>query len=111
MPSTQEYIDFVCAQLDGVGAVRAKKMFGDWCIYVDEKCVILACDNLCYVKQHPAIEALMQGADLGFPYPGAKEHYILDIDHRTQARKVVRILADVLPYPKPHKSKKSAQCP
>ena len=60
MASTQEYIDFVCAQLDGVGVIRAKKMFGDWCIYVDEKCVILACDNQCYVKQHPAIEQLMQ---------------------------------------------------
>lgn len=105
MASTQEYIDFVCTQLEGVGVIRAKKMFGDWCIYVDEKCVILACDNQCYVKQHPAIEPLLQGADLGHPYPGSKEYYILDIDHRAEARSVVKILADVLPYPKPRRKR------
>lgn len=105
MASTQEYIDFVCSQLEGVGVIRAKKMFGDRCIYVDEKCVILACDNLCYVKMHPAIKELMQGAWTGCPYPGAKEHYILEIEHRTEARKVVKKLAEVLPYPKPKKKK------
>ncbi|MCQ2238493.1 MAG: transcriptional regulator [Bacteroidaceae bacterium] len=42
MACTQEYIDFVCQQVEGVGVVRTRKMFGDWCIYVDEKPVILA---------------------------------------------------------------------
>lgn len=105
MPCTQEYIDFVCAQLEGLGAVRAKKMFGDWCIYLDEKAVILACDGQCYVKMHPSIAPLMGGALTGQPYPGAKEHYILDIEHRTEARQVVKALADALPYPKPRTKK------
>lgn len=55
MACTQEYIDFVCQQIEGVGVIRTRKMFGDWCIYVDEKPVILACDALCYVKMHPAM--------------------------------------------------------
>lgn len=105
MPCTQEYIDFVCAQLEGLGAIRAKKMFGDWCIYIDEKCAILACDGLCYVKMIPEIADMMQGAWTGYPYEGAKEHYILDIEHRTEARKVVKKLVEVLPYPKPRKKK------
>lgn len=50
MACTTDYIDFVCSQLNGVGIIRSKKMFGDWLIYIDEKPVILACDNICYVK-------------------------------------------------------------
>ena len=50
MACTSEFIDFVCSQLKGVGTIRPKKMFGDWLIYVDEKSVILACDNICYAS-------------------------------------------------------------
>lgn len=100
MACSNEYIEFVCSQLDGVGVVRPRKMFGDWCVYVDEKAVILACDNLCYVKKHDAVAKMMEGAECGFPYEGAKEHYILDIEHREKAREVVRRLVEVLPYPK-----------
>jgi len=103
MACTTEYIDFVCSQLEGVGVIRTRKMFGDWCIYIDEKPVILACDNLCYVKMHPAIADIMQGEGTGYPYDGAKEHYILDIDHRDEAVKVVNALLPVIPYPKKRK--------
>jgi len=69
-------------------------------IYVDEKPVIIVCDNTCYIKIHPVINELMQDAERGTPYDGAKEHYILDIDHGDFATKVVRTLAGALPYPK-----------
>lgn len=39
----------------------------------------------------------------GFPYEGAKEHYILDIEHGREAVKVVKALEQALPYPKPKK--------
>lgn len=106
MASPEEYIDFVCGQLQGVGLVMPKMMFGDWCVYIDGKPVILVCDSICYVKIHPAIEALMEGAETGYPYPGAKLHYILDIEHRAEAARVARILTEVLPLPK-KKNKKS----
>ena len=60
MACSNEYIEFVCSQLEGVGVVRPRKMFGDWCVYVDEKAVILACDNLCYVKKHDAVAELIE---------------------------------------------------
>lgn len=100
---TPEFIDFVCNQLQPLGEVRSRKMMGDYVIYVDEKCVIIACDGLCYVKKIPEIEHLMTEAECGFPYDGAKEHYILDIEHRTHSLQVVAILRDVLPYPKKRK--------
>ncbi|MCQ2374678.1 MAG: TfoX/Sxy family protein [Salinivirgaceae bacterium] len=103
MASTAEYIEFVCSQLEGVGVIRSRKMFGDYCIYVNEKPIILACDNQCYVKKHPAIADMMVDALCGFPYDGAKEHYILDIEHRREAQAVVSALLPVTPYPKKRK--------
>lgn len=106
MPCTPDYIDFVCSQLEAVGTVRARKMMGDYVIYVDEKCVITACDGQCFVKKIPEIAHLMTDAECGCPYDGAKEHYILDIEHRTHAERVVAILRDTLPFPKQRSSKK-----
>lgn len=103
MACTGEYIEFVCSQLQGVGVIRTRKMFGDWCIYIDEKAAILACDNQCYVKKHPVLEELMHEAQTGFPYEGAKEHYLLDIDHAPEAIRVIKALLPVLPYPKKKK--------
>lgn len=103
MASSTEFIDFVCSQIAEAGMVRAKKMFGDYCIYVDEKPVLLVCDNIVYIKKHDAIANLMKDAECGFPYDGAKEHYILDIDHRKEALNVITTLLPHLPYPKPKK--------
>lgn len=100
MASSQEYIDYVCAQLEGAGSIFAKKAFGEYLVYVDEKCAVMVCDNICYVKKLPELDELMADAECGFPYEGAKEHYILDIDHKSHAVRVARVLAEVLPYPK-----------
>ena len=97
MACTPEFVDFVAAQLADAGAVRVRKMFGDHLLYVDEKPAVLLCDNVAYVKMHPALEAWMADAETGHPYPGAKLHYILDVEHRAEALRVVKILAEVLP--------------
>lgn len=109
MPCTTDYVDFVCSQLEAVGTVRARKMMGDYVIYVDEKCVVIACDGQCFVKKIPEIAHLMADAECGCPYEGAKEHYILDIEHRSHAERVVAILRDSLPYPKQRTRKKAAK--
>ncbi|MDO4159150.1 MAG: TfoX/Sxy family protein [Prevotellaceae bacterium] len=106
MASCNEYIDFICSQISSVGVVRSRKMFGDYVVYVNEKAVILVCDNIPYVKIHPAIAHLMTNAEKGFPYKGAKEHYILDVEHCDSALQVVRILEEVLPFPKTKNRKK-----
>ncbi len=100
MACSNDYIEFVCTQIERIGVVRARKMFGDYCIYIDEKPILLACDNIVYIKKHKAIEPLMQDAECGFPYDGAKEHYILDIEHREQAETVIKTLLPHIPYPK-----------
>lgn len=103
MATTQEYIEFVCEQIAGVGEIRYKKMFGEYMVYVNEKPVLIVCDSTVYVKQLPEIKKLMEGAPSGFPYKGAKEHYILDIDNQELCKKVVIELEKVIPIPKKKK--------
>ena len=103
MACNPEFVEFVCSQIADAGEVRFRKMFGDYVIYVNEKPVVTACDGICYVRKHPSIQSLMGDAECGYPYQGAKEHYILDISHRGHALRVVRALWDVLPFPKKKK--------
>ena len=99
MATTTEYAEYVCNQLEGIGVIRKKKMFGEYCIYINEKPIILCCDNTTYIAKNPIIEPLMSDAECGCPYPGAKERYILDIDHGQNARKIVSILEKATPFP------------
>lgn len=46
---------------------------------------------------------LMTGADTGFPYDGAKEHYILDIEHRDKSIEIIETLLPAIHYPKKKK--------
>ena len=103
MACTNEFIEFVCDALSPLGEVRSRKMMGDYVIYVNEKCVITACDNMAYVKKLPCIAGLMADAECGCPYEGAKEAYILDFSDSHKARKVIKTLWDKTPYPKSKK--------
>ena len=103
MACTTDFIEFVCTTLTPLGDVRSRKMMGDYVIYVNEKSVITACDNIAYVKKLPCIADLMTDAECGCPYEGAKEAYILDFTDTRKVRKVIGILWDNLPFPKSKK--------
>lgn len=100
MATTTDFIEFVCSQIAAAGEVRSRKMFGDYIVYLDEKPVITVCDDVCYVKKLPVIEAMMRDAECGFPYDGAKEHYILDVGHAESAVKVIKAVWEAVPFPK-----------
>lgn len=103
MACTLDFIEYVCRQIEPVGNIRYRKMFGDYMIYANDKPVITACDNIAYVKMHDALAEIMRDAERGCPYEGAKEHYILDVGHRDVAVEAVAILERVLPVPKKRK--------
>lgn len=106
MAASKEYADFVCEQLSGFGTVRSKKMFGEYMVYIDEKPLLLVCDNTVFVKMLDCIADIMQNAETGYPYDGAKLHYILDIENKALCESVISTLLSVIPVPKPKKSSK-----
>jgi hypothetical protein len=58
-----------------------------------------------FVKILPCLDGLMSNAERGFPYDGAKEHYILDIDSAELTKAVVAALETVTSLPMPRKKK------
>lgn len=103
MPCSSEFIDFIVDVLSPLGEVRYRKMMGDYVIYLNEKCVITACDNNAFIKKLPCIADLMTDAEVGCAYKGAKEGYILSFEDQPKARKVISTLWEALPFPKKKK--------
>ena len=100
MATSIDFIEYVCDQINGVGEIRYKKMFGEYLVYVNDKPVITVCDNTAFVKKLECIDEVMKNAELGFPYKGAKEHYILDVDNSELCKTIVKKVEKVTPIPK-----------
>ena len=73
---------------------------GDYVIYLNGKCIATSCDNNLYVKMYPQLEELLKGWEIGKPYQGAKDHYILEVINPALIRKAISLIWDILPEPK-----------
>lgn len=76
-------------------------------VYINEKPILLVCDNTVFVKKLDCIADEMRSAETGFPYTGAKEHYVLDIEDTQLCKRVLLLLEKETPLPKPKKKVKS----
>ena len=103
MATSSEYIEFVCEKIKDFGAVRSRKMFGEYMVYINDKPIFTVCDNTVYVKKLPQIEHLMCAADCGYPYDGAKECYILDVENTDLLSSLIPVLEEVTSLPKKKK--------
>lgn len=106
MATSVDFIEFVCSQFSDLGDIRYKKMFGEYMVYVNDRPVLLVCDNTVYVKKLEELADLLEDAETGNPYKGAKEHYILDVDDIICSKQVVNILKEIIPIPKPKSKRK-----
>jgi TfoX/Sxy family transcriptional regulator of competence genes len=75
-------------------------MFEEYLIYLNNKPVVMVCDNTGYVKMLDCIKPLMEDVETGFPYDGAKEHYIINVDDSEHLSNVVMILEKNVSIPK-----------
>lgn len=73
--------------------------------YVNDKPVLLVCDNTVFVKKLPEVAELLSDAPCEFPYDGAKEHYILDVEDQALVEQVLPVLESITPVPKKRKKK------
>lgn len=103
MATSVEYIDFVRERLDRFGSVLTRKMFGEYMVYFNDRPILTVCDNTVFVKKFPELSEIMSSAPCGFPYEGAKESYILDIENDELLDQVIPILGNIVPLPKPKK--------
>ena len=106
MASSPDFVNYICEQLEGLGAVRSRKMFGEYMVYLNDKPVVIICGDRPMVKMLPCLEELLRGRPTEPPYQGAKDHYLLDPDDRDTLREAVRLAEEVTPLPKKKAPKK-----
>lgn len=106
MASSPDFVNYICEQLEGLGAVRSRKMFGEYMVYLNDKPVIIICDDRALVKTLPCLEELLRGRPVEPPYEGAKDHYLLDADDRETLREAARLAEEVTPLPRKKAKKK-----
>jgi TfoX/Sxy family transcriptional regulator of competence genes len=108
MASSQSTVDFILEQMAMAGKVSAKKMFGEYGIYCDDKIVALLCDDQLFVKPTPGGKTFIGSYVEGIPYPGAKPYLLIsgDLweDHEWLGT-LIRITASEVPLSKKKRSK------
>ena len=78
-------------------------MFGEYMVYLNDRPILTVFDNTVYVKKFAELADIMKDVQCGFPYDGAKECYILDIENGELAQRVIPVLGEIVPLPKPKK--------
>jgi TfoX/Sxy family transcriptional regulator of competence genes len=106
MSTNIDFITYVVEQIQDAGNITYKKMFGEYWSYSNAKPVLLVCDNTVFVKILECVEPLLKNAEKGFPYDGAKEHYIADADDGKLLSALVREIEKVTSVPKKKSPKK-----
>ena len=110
MSTRPETMDFLLDQLGGLPGLRTRRMFGEYCVYVDDKPIGFVCDDQLYVKPTPAGETLLDEPVWGKFYEKATPHLLLTPD-RWDERELLRALllatADALPVPRPKKPRQA----
>jgi TfoX/Sxy family transcriptional regulator of competence genes len=107
MASDQNFVDFVIEQIKNAGEITAKKMFGEYGIYADEKIFGLICDNKLFIKPTVSGRKFIGDVTEAPPYEGAKPSFLIEeeIEDSDWLSELIRISLKELPSPKT-KSKK-----
>ena len=119
--------------LENKFAFSARKLFGEYCVYIEsfgdsrgvdshescadshldspKKVLFLLCDESVFVKKLDILgEIVRENSEfitMGYPFDGAKEHYIIDIENLALVAQIIQSALPFLPTPKPTNAKKS----
>ncbi|QTD46987.1 TfoX/Sxy family protein [Ottowia testudinis] len=106
MSTRPETMDFLLDQIAALPHVRTRRMFGEYCVYLDDKPTAFVCDGQLFVKITGAGRALLPNPRYGRPYPGAKDYFLLRPDEWEDRPALCELLATTsraLPPAKPRK--------
>ncbi|BCA96520.1 competence protein TfoX [Legionella antarctica] len=109
MASKEETVFFILDQIKVAGSISAKKMFGEYAIYCNNKVVALVCDDLLFIKPTISGKAFIGEVDEQPPYPGAKNYYLVSGERWEDSdwlSVLIKITETELPAAKP-KSKRN----
>lgn len=107
MASDEDFLKFLAEQMEDAGAIRYRKMFGEYAIYCNEKVIALVCDNKLFLKPTEGGRAYIGEVVEAPPYTGAKMYFFIEdrFEDQEWLSGLVEITEKELPLPKP-KTKK-----
>jgi TfoX/Sxy family transcriptional regulator of competence genes len=106
MATDKDFADYILEQLSGAGEVTAKKMFGEYGIFLNGKMAAIIADNQLFVKPTEAGRKFIGEPEEAPPYTGAKNYFLIDnLDDPEWLSELVKITEKELPLPKPKKKK------
>jgi TfoX/Sxy family transcriptional regulator of competence genes len=87
--------------------LTARKMFGEYAVYLDGKVVALVCDDQLFLKPTPGAQAALPGNPTAPPYPGAKPHLLVTdaLDDPDQIVAALKAISRDVPPPRLKKPK------
>ena len=110
MSTSQATVDYILDQLSSVKHVSARKMFGEYALYVGSKVVALVCDDTLFVKiTEPGKSFLGDSYEEGCAYDGARPSMVISedfIEDRPWLAELFELTEESLPEPKPKKKPK-----
>ena len=110
MSTSQSTLDYILDQTSAA-KVSARKMFGEYTLYCNEKVVGLVCDDTLYIKITPlGKEYVGEHYHEGPPYQGAKPAMVIgseQIEDEEWLVELISITEKNLPMPKPKPARKS----
>jgi len=112
MATSPSTIEQILSHLGDTLEVEARKMFGEYGLFMDGKMVALVCDDTLFVKSSPEGIELLGEPDLLAPYPGAKPLPVVDdrfMQRRGQLAELFRVTWKSLPVPKKKAGTKKRQ--
>ena len=109
MATRAETVDAILDALPGAHGISARKMFGEYALYLRGKVVGFVCDDTLFVKPTPEGRAAEPELEEGFPYPGAKPHLLVPgemWDEGERLMDLLRLTEAALPEPEPRKARR-----
>jgi len=105
MATSKEYIDYVLECLSHIEGISARKMFGDYGLYMFNRVMGLVCDDQVSSRCcRAAREYWARNAPTGEAYEGSKPYYIIqDLEDDEKLALLFRALYEDVPEPKPKK--------
>ena len=113
MATDRSFVDYVAEQAGLGDRLTARRMFGEYGLYVDGTVVAFCADNSLFLKLVPDTAALLAGLPQQELFPGSKPYALADelLDDPERLHDLLLALQRALPAPKPKrpKAKKAAK--
>jgi TfoX/Sxy family transcriptional regulator of competence genes len=105
MATKAETVEYLVSRMLELGNVYARRMFGEYGVYCDDKMFALICDDQLFIKPTTAGKAYLGEYEEGQPYPRAKHWLLIPEDDWEDAPRLTELIRLTLQEIKPVKKK------